>query len=252
MLLRWYGTASLSLTTGGSSLLFDPFVPMRGSKVRTTAADYDGFGTVVITHAHLDHIASLPELAKRLPRVVYGTKAVRDALEKRQTNASVRVVAPGERFDAGDFSLTVYRGKHIRFDAKLVAKTLISPRMLRHARNLGALGSLNKLCRENGETVAYLVEAEGKKLFVMGSLGLDPDTVYPEGMDALILPYQGASDLLTPARAVIERLKPKAVFLDHWDDAFPPLSRTVDADDAVSKLADLAPVRKLDRHSLTL
>ena len=46
--------------------------------------------------------------------------------------------------------------------------------------------------------------------------------------DALILPYQGRSDLATCGWAIVERLRPKAVYLDHWDDSFPPLTATVD------------------------
>ena len=61
-------------------------------------------------------------------------------------------------------------------------------------------------------------------------------TVYPTGADLMVLPYQGTSDLLTPAAAVIDRLKPRAVLLDHWDDAFPPVSSAVDTSDIHSAL----------------
>lgn len=62
----------------------------------------------------------------------------------------------------------------------------------------------------------------------MGSMNLDSNTEYPTGADALVLPLQGRSDQDTYALALVERLKPKAVLLDHYDDAFPPLSSQVD------------------------
>ena len=38
----------------------------------------------------------------------------------------------------------------------------------------------------------YEVHAEGKRLQVMGSLGLQEDQEYPQGADLLILPFQGS------------------------------------------------------------
>ena len=64
-------------------------------------------------------------------------------------------------------------------------------------------------------------------------------------MDLLVLPYQGASNLLTPAMQVIERLKPKAVLLDHFDDAFPPGSSAVDTSDIRRALEGRLPLHIL-------
>ena len=59
-------------------------------------------------------------------------------------------------------------------------------------------------------------------------MGLDPDTLYPEDIDLLVLPYQGTSLPVSTALSILERLHPRAVLLDHFDDAFPPITRTVD------------------------
>ena len=63
---------------------------------------------------------------------------------------------------------------------------------------------------------------------ILGSLGLDPETVYPQGADLLILPFQGKSDLSAAALPVVKRLRPKSVLLDHYDDSFPPMSAEID------------------------
>lgn len=61
----------------------------------------------------------------------------------------------------------------------------------------------------------------------MGSLNLDSSEKYPAGPDLLTLPFQGRSDLNSYAFQFIERLKPKALYLHHFDDAFPPVSSAV-------------------------
>ena len=67
-----------------------------------------------------------------------------------------------------------------------------------------------------------------RDILLLGSLALDPGERYPEGVDVLILPYQGSNDLPKRAREVLERLRPKSVVLSHFDNAFPPMSRNVD------------------------
>ena len=62
MKVQWYGTAAASVITENSKILFDPYIPMKGSEVKTTADDYSGFKDIVITHAHIDHAGSIAEL----------------------------------------------------------------------------------------------------------------------------------------------------------------------------------------------
>lgn len=62
----------------------------------------------------------------------------------------------------------------------------------------------------------------------MGSMNLDPDTDYPTDADILVLPLQGRSDLDTYGLALAERLKPRQILLDHYDNTFPPLSDCID------------------------
>lgn len=87
---------------------------------------------------------------------------------------------------------------------------------------------LNKAYDENGEILFYEITCGTLRLQIMGSLGLDADTAYPTGADWLILPFQGRSDLTEYAMPLVERLAPRGILLDHYDDAFPPMSATVD------------------------
>lgn len=49
--------------------------------------------------------------------------------------------------------------------------------------------------------------------------------------------YNGWKDNLPPAVRVIERLQPKKVFLDHYDDTFPPLTGKIDLAPILEKYA---------------
>ena len=87
-----------------------------------------------------------------------------------------------------------------------------------------------------GEVLAYRIAADGKSVLHMGSLNLDSSEEYPAGMDLLTLPFQDRSDLKNYALQFIERLKPKALYLHHFDDAFRPVSSPVDTAQFVKKV----------------
>ena len=247
MKMRWYGTASVSIETESASVLFDPYLPLRGSKVKTRLKDYAGFKTIVITHAHLDHIGSIAELFEAEEREIYGTQAVHDALTKLGIpEKNIHVIKPGDELCFGDIKIKAYQGRHIKFDRKLLLKTIFSFRHFKYIFNLGKIFKTALICKEKKETLGYLIEAESKTVFAMGSLNLDDNTEYPTDMDYLFLPYQGRSSLLEPALEVIEKLKPKSILLHHYDDTFPPLSRLIDTSDIEAALQGKLSVRKME------
>jgi L-ascorbate metabolism protein UlaG (beta-lactamase superfamily) len=75
--------------------------------------------------------------------------------------------------------------------------------------------------------VGWLIEHEGLRLFHMGSLALHPEETYPKGMDVLSLPLQGHTRIHEMAVEMVEELAPKKVFVQHFDDGFPPVSQQV-------------------------
>ncbi|MGN0302507.1 MAG: MBL fold metallo-hydrolase [Anaerotardibacter sp.] len=245
MEIIWYGTASVSLKSEKDSILFDPFVPVEKSPVHTNIQTYYPFKTIIVTHGHMDHISSIPEIWRVSSPHIYCTKTPYQSLQKFGVNEkSLYCIGPGQTFQIGPFSVTTYHVHHIVFDRELIESTLFNPRTIALRKDLLKEGIAHLHCPENHEILAYLVEAEGLSVFVMGSLGLLDEVEYPTGMDLLVLPYQGQTHLELPALEVIERLCPKTILLDHFDDTFPPLSKTVDTHGIQDALDGLIPVIK--------
>jgi L-ascorbate metabolism protein UlaG (beta-lactamase superfamily) len=244
--LTWYGTASLSLETGTTRILIDPFLTLRGSEHRTSVTDFET-DMILLTHGHVDHISSIPEIMSRNEEsVVFCTETPAATLEKKGVPGErIMCIQPGISFAWGDIRVHILKGRHIRFDRKLVRHTLINLRMVRYVYNVPFLLRQNRICQEHGETVAYLLEAGGRTILILGSLGLDEQEVYPAEPDLLVLPYQGATNLIPPALVVIDRIRPRAVMLDHFDDAFPPVSASIDTKSLFQVLNEKYPDMKI-------
>ncbi len=227
----WHGTASVEITASAGRILFDPFVPLKGSKTAVKLEEFDGFTDILVTHGHFDHIVSIPEIVSRNPQTkIYCTKTPLQTLSRKGVPGNnLREIEFGKQYDVGGFLITAIHGRHAvlpKADPAIVWKLLRSE----NRGNLPFLLKENRLCREKDETVFYQIEAEGKTVSLMGSLNLREDIVYPQNADVLVLPYNGWEDTYTHAVRVIERLRPKRVLLDHYDDAFPPMTGLIPVD----------------------
>ncbi len=229
MKVIWHGTASIEIRQGKDRLLFDPFVPLKGSEFDLDISAFDSFPDVFITHGHLDHIASIPKIASRNPGMrIFATRTPCLTLVKKGVpKSSLRLLGYGDDLRLGPFRIRVFHSKHAELPKASfgrVKRILSSP-----ARgNIPYIARENARCPENGETVLYHIRCTGRSVSLMGSLNLLDEVRYPVGSDCLILPYNGWEDNCPPAVRAIERLKPEKVLLDHYDVTFPPLSEPVD------------------------
>lgn len=241
MKISWYGTASVVMESGNCRIVFDPFlgIPMHESLCRRKlhAAKYRTADAVFVTHGHFDHILDIPKLYKNTDVKIFATKTpCKTLMENGMERDKLQMIAPGVSFTLGDFKITAYQGRHCRYDVGVILKTALKKDTLLHLKRICELMRINRRYAENGETLFFEIEAEGKRIQLMGSMGTDIDTEYPTGADVLILPFQGTFDPAAAVAPIIMKLQPKMILLDHYDDSFPPLSSHIDTVSFTSKL----------------
>ena len=233
MKLKWYGTATILLEQGGTRLFFDPFIPIAERAYKPSVHELSKAENILVTHGHFDHIAAIPDIMKQGngKAAVYCTATPRKALISKGVDGKrIHKIKPGDVLNVEPFTVRVLKGKHVVFDKWFIIKTILNPRMLAGMGNLVYILKENKHYNEAGETVIYEISSDDKRILLLGSLNLDDDTEYPVGVDMLILPLQGRSNISSYAMKFVDRLQPERVLLDHFNDTFPPISSDVDTE----------------------
>ena len=235
MKIKWLTTASLLITSNDYTVAFDPFMEMPLDKAIDEPGrpelmeTYREVDRVYISHGHFDHIYHFQNIYKGTNTPIYGTVAPLISLERDGLDpAQLHLIEPGYKDSFGPWEIEAYQGRHCKFDLPIVVKTLLDPRTRANLKRLKEIQALRKLYEEEGEMLFYELRAEGKRIQIMGSMGMDPETDYATGADLLIMALQGRSDQDRYAMRFIEALKPKKIFLYHTDDSFPPMSGNVD------------------------
>lgn len=251
MKITWCGCAGILVEINEERFLFDPFVPFRGCENPCSYEDFEGTENIFITHGHFDHLMMLPEFLdedRKQDVTVYCGPVASDTLSKFVLDTgNIVEVKPGMSLNFGDTQITVIEGQHAKKGLALTLKTIFSFRLLRYFFNALFIAQMLPKFKEGGQTWIYEIEAEGKRIQLLGSLGLKMDTEYKMGADLLILPFQGSLKLEETALSVVERLQPKCVLLDHFDDAFPPVSRSVKTEKLEKMMAKKYPEIQLIR-----
>lgn len=231
--LTWFGNSTVKISTPQIRVVFDPFITLNPNLPKLQPSDLEGVSAILVTHGHFDHTAHLLYFAKALnariilPLEVFQILKGRFPLEKIHCQTPAR----GEPVSIESLKATLFSSRHIRFDLRLIVKTLL--------RSMLAPLSLFKILKiqlPEGRCVGWLIEYENQRVFHLGSLGLDPKESYPQGIDLLSLPLQGHSRIHEKAVEVIEKLEPQKVLIHHFDDGFPPISQPISTAPFVSLL----------------
>lgn len=227
MKITWYGTATVGIDDGKTRLLFDPFVRMNKRIETTPAEGFSGFDAVLVTHGHFDHIYSIPRITEIDKNVkVYCTAAPKKSLMAQGVaEERIKTFTPGDVFNIGDFTIRVHRFRHVVFDPVYILSVV--PKCAVMLPKLLWLFYTNHFMPEGGEIVAFEIEAEGKKIFLTGSFREHPEGGYPENADLFILAHGGTVFMPENTKSFIDKYTPKKILVDHFDNAFPPLTRTV-------------------------
>lgn len=230
MKIKWLGTASLMVEGGGTKILIDPYLRKLNKKLSPFPMEEAiGADCAIITHPHLDHFGDIGEFLDKGLKKVFVSETGIEIAEKLDVNTDrLEKLGYGDSFTVGDIAVRTFRSKHCLFDSATVLGIVFSPRSyfrLKAVRTL--LRGIKDYKIDNSDICALEFRHEGKRIFVLGSAGLDENAVYPEGADLLVFPYQGRARMHRYMQPFLERLKPKAVMADHFDDAFPPFTHKI-------------------------
>ncbi len=216
------------MSHAGHRILFDPFVPMNTNIQYTSVQELAQMGDIFITHGHFDHIIRVPEvLALGKSKVHCSAETAQQLIRAGASAEQVVSINPGDTISHGPFTIRVHKGQHIKNDLQLVLKTIFNRRIVSHYKELINIVKAHKKCPQ-GQVLVYEISLDNIKILHLGSLNLCSDEEYPQDVNVLCLPLQGRSDLLTYALVFVEKIKPQSIFLHHFDDAFPPISSTID------------------------
>lgn len=236
--LYWYGTFSFKLESNSSKILIDPFIRYDKIDDSDFINNFLDVEDVFITHGHLDHTAHLKRIYNNKKIKIHVTKTPYKRLLKDGLSYNQLVnINYGDMLNTGNFSIKVLHSKHIRFDLKLIFQELFNKDVIKYRKNLLEIIKQHLLRSEAGETVSYFIEVDKTSFLFMGSMALNKDTKYPTNVDYLVLAYQGRSDLDKKIIPVIDTINPKNIILGHFDNSFPPVSKSVDVS-GVKKMYD--------------
>lgn len=228
--ITYLGTNGYLLESRDTVLLIDPYFSrmslLRSSlKMRTKAepqrvdrwlAGVPRIDGVLVTHSHIDHLFDVPQILARRPRApLYaadtGISLARSVgVPARQLHA----VHPGEVLRICGATVRVQHATHDRIFGTVPFE---GP-----ARHTPPTNVDDWIC---GETIAFLIEMGGKRIYLAaGSLADDQPAA---GLGRIDLAIQGAAtpDALAAWPAILRRLQPIKVLPSHMDDFFRPLDR---------------------------
>ena len=246
MKIKWCGTASLLIESGDFRLLIDPYLRELNKKMTVPLEEMRSAEAVFITHPHLDHFSDIGAFTQSAKCIYVSQNGINHAAEHGIDTDRMQAISANEKFEVGPFTIRTYQGSHCVFDAATLLRIMFSPRSY---FRLGAVNKLLRLRREYQiEDDIYVLEiTDGEKnIVVLGSAGTDVQTAYPQGADLLVFPYQGKRRMDKYMLPFLDEFHPASVMIDHFDDAFPPFTKTVN----VRKFAPAVKMRLPDAQAI--
>ena len=231
MKIKWYGTASLLIESGGASILIDPYCKNLNKKLpRVSLDEARKADAIVITHPHLDHFEDIDAftVGGGVERVYVPQIGIEIGKKMGHDTSCMVPMSEREVYEIGPFTVKTYESRHCKFDFCTLARIALSPRTyIKVGKAAGLLRGMKNYKIGERDILAFEISDGEKRVFVFGSAGLAEGISYPAGCDLLVFPYQGRARMHRYMEKFFSILQPKGVFADHFDNAFPPFTHKI-------------------------
>lgn len=245
MRIKWYGTASLLIEGNGSRVLVDPYLRKFNKKLPPIPVEEAATADAIfISHPHFDHFRDISAFIKGNVKAVYVSQNGINIARKRGTYSNMMVpLTAGEEVRVGNITVRTYLGRHCKFDIATVLGVVLNPLTYTHPlAGFANIGNTRRYKMDGEEDIFALeISCGGKKIMVLGSAGMDKNTEYPLNADLLVFPYQGRTRMHKYIMPFLETFRPRAVMLDHFDNAFPPFTHSVNTKKFLSAVEERFP-----------
>lgn len=217
--LRWLGTAGLEISIGDTILAIDPFFTRPSLREvlfgrmrpdgELAAALMPRCDYVLITHPHYDHLMDVPNVVRQTKAQAFGSSnscallALLGVPEEK-----IREIKPEDHLTLGDIRCEVLHAEHRPlFGLRLATGTL--------KENIEL--PLRSTDYRMDECFSFKLRVGELDLLI--SSGLRAEHASPADV-LLVAPYGERTDF----EALLQRVRPRLVIPNHWDDFFRPLS----------------------------
>lgn len=226
--VTYLGTNGFQFESSNHALLVDPYFSrinlwrvVLGSSVQPDEQRIDDamkhlaskVDAILVTHGHVDHLLDAPVLMRKTGARLIGSRTAVELADRAGVPASrCHAVTEGDVLRIGPWKIRAFNANHDRL--------FWSVPFAGGARGSGPpRGAADWVC---GEPLAYLIEANGIRVYVDsgGTLAQLPPN---ENVDLAILGV-ALPDSRARFSAAIRRLRPRYVFPSHQDNFFRPLS----------------------------
>jgi len=238
--LRWLGVAGFTLTSGETMISHDPYLSRPGlvatlfRPVQPDAAVLDRMlgpaspapelaraSLLLVGHSHYDHLADVPEIARRTGARVVGSATTANIAQGYGVPSDRTIVAsPGAVLEEGAFEVRVFESRH--------AKVLLGRVPFEGEVTEPPEAPLRAFSFVLGDARGYLVteRATGLRVVLLSSAGRHLPALEEIGrlaapVDVLLAASSGGD--ADYARDLVRTLRPRLVLPHHFDDFSIPL-----------------------------
>lgn len=229
--VRWTGAAGLEFTHEDRTVLVDPYPSRRGKfdvffrPLRPEPAAIDdyvkripgGVSAMIVSHTHFDHALDVPELARRFPAPLVGSRSLDNLMGLAGMPGRVRVCGGGERVDLpGGDAVTMIRSRHGRVALGRVP----------FPGEIAAAGRLPLKAGDYGHGTVFMprLEMGGRVFLAAGSADFIEEELEGQGCDVLLLCVPGWKRVPGYTRVLPALVRPRCIVPFHYDDFTRPLA----------------------------